>query len=430
LGILQVAPDQSARLVGDLPIMALPIQQEAVTWFARLGLLNIGDLKSLPPSSLAGRLEGLVAEGSVSDVLELLQGHDNGILVPHHPEETPREELFWEDPLEASEPLLFVLKGLAGRLSARLEGRGQATRALRLTLHYGRSIAALASVDGQPAPRFKSLSFKLATPLFHADDLERVMRLRLQRQELLAPTVGLSLQASAITEAQHSQMTLSEAAPWRCGLSTDTRAMTVLLAELSSDVGAESVGRLITLDSHLPEKSCLLHPISADALSTNDLTKAVEPAGTVRVELEMNAGDRTPPVRELDDALPYVHQHAPREETAAPQLPRLPTRLFRPAMAIHAPIRKNELWVIGERAYVVNDIHFDQRLESVEWWQSGGVFRDYFRVWLVQAGAPAANPQWVRGPSRQKQSNDVSGLEALVYRDRDRGKSYLQALFD
>ena len=53
-----------------------------------------------------------------------------------------------------------------------------------------------------------------------------------------------------------------------------------------------------------------------------------------------------------------------------------------------------------------------------------------FSIALVQASARPAHLQWGRGGSRQKPSNDVSGLEALVYRDRERGKSYLHALFD
>ncbi|MEY4547661.1 MAG: hypothetical protein RL685_3856 [Pseudomonadota bacterium] len=402
-GILQVSEAQAARYVGELPIIALPIQREAVTWFTRLGLLSINDLKHLPPASLAARLATQVTEASIGDVLELLQGRDTGILVPHHPEESPREELFWEDPLEASEALIFVLKGLAGRLSARLDGRGQAARELLLTLHYDRSIAALTTPAGQVTPHSKTLSFKLATPLFHADDLERVMRLRLQRQQLLAPTLGLSLQASAVTEAHHSQMALSETAAWRCGISTDARSLTVLLAELSGDIGAESVGRLITQESHLLEKSCRLQPISA----------------------EPESADRT--VFEAMHTDPFL------ASSAELSLPQLPTRLLRPALEIHAPIRKSELWVIGEQAFVVCDVHFEQRLEGIEWWSHNRVFRDYFRVWLERVSARIASTSW-RAPNGEhgpnKRQADISGLEALVYRDRERGKSYLHALFD
>jgi protein ImuB len=435
MGTLHVSAGQAERRVSELPIMALPVQQEAVTWFARLGLLNIEDIRKLPSTSLAARLEGQVLEGSLGDVLELLQGRDNGILVPHHPEDAPREELFWEDPLEASEPLLFILKGLAARLSARLEGRGQAAHELLLTLYYDRSIAALAAdpTGGRrltskeaPATHAKSLSFKLATPLFHADDLERVMRLRLQRQELLAPVVGLSLQASAVTEAHHSQMNLSETAAWRCGVSTDARALTVLLAELSAEIGAESIGRISSQDSHLLEKSSCLQPVS-----TAELMRSAVSSSTA---VSLSTAVLEPDPRSLQ---PFHRQHLSAPENISPEpdelcLPQLPTRLIQPAIEIHAPIRKSELWVIGERAYVVQDVRFEQRLESVEWWECTRVFRDYFRVWLVCASSRFASPVAHRssgGPSPHP-SRDVSGLEVLVYRDRERGKSYLQALFD
>jgi protein ImuB len=427
-GILQVSERQSTRFVGDLPIIALPIQMEAVTWFARLGLLNIADLKNLPPSSLAARLEGQVAEGSVGDVLELLQGRDTGILTAHQPEEAPREELFWEDPVTGSEALLFVLKGLAARLSARLDGRGQAARELLLTLHYDRSIAALTTPEGHTAPPTKTLSFKLATPLFHADDLERVMRLRLQRQKLLAPTLGLSLQASAVTGAHHCQMDLSETAAWRCGISTDARALTVLLAELSGDIGAESVGRLITQDSHLLEKSSRLQPISADEPAETNVAIA-ERARYTAAAYELSAAEATAEEKDLLSEPTDFFSMSADELT----LPQLPTRLLHPAIEIHAPIRKDELWVIGEQAFIVRDIRFEQRLEGIEWWDHNRVFRDYFRVWIERAGARIASTHWHaarRGHGASQLQGDISGLEALVYRDRERGKSYLHALYD
>lgn len=422
LGTLHVTAARAARLVDELPIIALPIQPEAVTWFAKLGLLCIGDLKKLPSSAFAARLEGQVTDGSVGDVLELLQGRDSGILAPHHPEEAPLEELFWEDPLTASESLLFVLKGLVGRLSARLEGRGQAARELLLTVHYDRSIAALSTPEGQAPSHSRSLTFKLATPLFHADDLERVMRLRLQRQELRAPAVGLSLRASAITEAHPSQMTLSETAAWSCGISTDARALTVLLAELSADIGAESVGRLITQDSHLPEKSCALRVISTAELEARPQAEKSTCAATSEPELE--SGSQSSELQHLLDLTGTFS-----EGRSGLCLPQLPTRLLHPAIEIHAPIRKNELWIIGESAYVVHDVRFEQRLESIEWWESDRVFRDYFRVWLLQASTRAAKPllHLARGTSRP---DGPCGLDALVYRDRERGKSYLHALFD
>jgi len=396
-GLLLVDAEDTEHAVNQLPILALPIQREAASWFSRLGLLSIQDLRGLPASALAARLEDRVLDVPLGTILDLIQGRDSGVLVPHQPEELPCEELLWEDPLENVEPLLFVLKGLSGRLSARLEGRGQAAQELRLTIHHDRSIAALASSAGET-----SLSFKLASPLFHAEDLERVLRPRLQKQTLIAPTLGLSLQATSVTEARFCQLglLLGESCRRSGEMATDPRSLAVLVAELTADIGSESVGVLALQDSHLPEKNSALLPFCSAQIS------------------------------------------ASRQETAraaAPlfELPRVPTRLFEPPIEVHAPIRKSELWVIHACAFIVSKIQFEQRLEGVEWWAQNRIFRDYFRVWLAEV--PSGG---LARPHGTQPYFGGSGLEALVYRDRapnqrfdqlpflDRGRTYLQALYD
>lgn len=402
-GILLIDAEVTEHAVSQLPIMALPIHREAASWFSRLGLLSLQDLRGLPTSALAARLEDRVLEVPLGTILDLIQGRDDGVLVPYQPEELPCEELFWEDPLENVEPLLFVLKGLSGRLSARLEGRGQAAQELRLTLHYDRSIAALACLQGPPvapvlpatpAPgpvnaREKSLSFRLASPLFHAEDLERVLRPRLQKQTLIAPTLGLSLQATSVTEARFCQLGLmgksgSAGSEWSCPMATDPRTLAVLVAELTADVGSDSVGVLALQDSHLPEKSSALLPFCSELSGDRTKTPAVAPSAV-----------------------------DPSTAEALLELPRVPTRLFEPPIEVHAPIRKSELWVIFERAFTISKIHFEQRLEGVEWWNQNRIFRDYFRVWLAEV------------PSKP----GGSGLEALVYRDRERQGAQLSALY-
>ncbi|HEU4581617.1 MAG TPA: DNA polymerase Y family protein [Polyangiaceae bacterium] len=460
-GILLVDTESTDHAVSQLPIIALPIHREAVSWFSRLGLLSIQDLRALPLSALAARLEDRVLDVPLKTILDLIQGRDTGVLVPHQPEEVPCEELFWEDPLENVEPLLFVLKGLSGRLSARLEGRGQAAQELRLTIHYDRSIAAHAiaahaitassnaassnaassnaassnaassnaassiavpahvggSLASHSSVRAKSLSFKLASPLFHAEDLERVLRPRLQKQTLIAPTLGLSLQATSVTEARCCQLGLGKSGKWSgnaCEMAPDPRTLAVLVAELTADIGAESVGVLALLDSHLPEKSSTLLPFGSAQVS------ASSPPAAARWQ----------------------------ESAALLELPRVPTRLFEPPIEVHAPIRKSELWVIHERAFIVSRIQFEQRLEGVEWWARNKIFRDYFRVWLAEVPSsrlPYSQRQPWRARAHEAQPGS-SGLEALVYRDRlyrdheqstllgqlpgVTGKSYVQGLYD
>ncbi len=468
-GVFIADTAHTLRDVGNLPIMALPIDREAVTWFSRLGLLNIDDLRKLPQSALAARLErqcsrerGPRERGprerasscEISAVLDLIQGHDTGVLIPYHPEEMPCEESCWDEPLESIEPLLFVLKGLSGRLSARLEGRGQAAQALLLTVHYDRSIAALRKASaslklnagnvnagnvnagnvnagnvnagndcdpGESVQPMEKLPFRLASPLVHAEDFERIVRSRLQRLTLLAPAIGLGLQATSVTEARHWQLDLQADVGLSSALASDPRAMAVLVAELAADIGDTAVGVLVAHDSHLMEKNSDLVPIQ----------KALH--------REVPCRQETPATPQADDVLlgPKMGNvslgkakgleigmvgQGTRLEPLLEGRPvsRLPTRLLASPIELKAPIQKNELWVLQERAYVVGSIQFDQRLEAVEWWGSARIFRDYFRIWLAA----------VEGRQMARDSPLKHGLEALVYLDREDGKSYIQALYD
>jgi protein ImuB len=440
LGILLANASHTARLVGDLPIFALPIERECVTWFSRLGLLSIDDLRKLPQSALAGRLavttrtapEKTTLGGSGGGtVLDLIQGRDDGVLVPYHPDEMPFEELRWDEPLESVEPLLFVLKGLAARLSARLEGRGQAVQDLLLTIHYDRSIAALRSGSDAGAGRLadpsgttlalvpralaappgtqdaaaeqtftKQIPFRFASPLVHADDLERVVRSRLQRQTLLAPAVALSLQATSVTDARHWQLDLQADLGLAAGMSSDPRSIAVLVAELAADVGDDAVGVLVMNDSHLLEKNSALVPMSV--LPMKKSRNVSRHPGMRRAASSLEA--------EL-----AIHFVAASESESGSDALRLPTRLLATPIALKTRMKKNELWVIQEQAFVIGSIHFEQRLEGVEWWDSVRVFRDYFRVWLTALNG---------------RSNAGGGMEVLAYVDRENGRSYVQALYD
>ena len=72
-----------------------------------------------------------------------------------------------------------MLQRLVSRIAARLEGRGEATRALELVLRGDKGIARLRGVE--PDTR---LRVELPAPLSHADDLLRALRARLESAEL------------------------------------------------------------------------------------------------------------------------------------------------------------------------------------------------------------------------------------------------------
>ncbi len=409
-GIFLVDAADTRREAGALPIRALPIGDEAVTWFSRLGLLSLDHLRELPQSALAARLgqalETRALETRAAEILDLIQGQDDSVLIAHHPEEMPWEELTWDEPLDNVEPLLFVLKGLSGRLGARLEGRGQAAQEVLLTIQYDRATAALRSNERDRVQLCREVPFKFASPLDHADDLERVVRSRLQRELLDCPATGLRLQVTSITEARRWQIGLPTDAGLNSGLSTDPRSVAVLVAELSADIGGDAVGLLEATDSHLMEKSSGFVPIQSPKTAARPLQGSRRSS-----EKKMTSGVRS-------DAVVGGAVVSNAGFSGAMAAVRLPTRLV-PPIELKVPLEKNELWVLGQRAFVIESIEFDQRLEAVEWWAHAPVDRDYFRVWL----AAVAGRSMSRDATRD-------GLEVLVYVDRRNGKRYMQALYD
>ena len=448
-GICLVDDRRVGPLSGLLPIAALPISSDTVSWFSRLGLLNLDDLRRLPRSTLASRLAASRAEGpGVERLLELIQGRDDGVLVAHVPEELPFEEQSWDYPLENIEPLLFVSKGLSARLGSRLEGRGQAARELSLTIRYDRASVdllnrhdlpsgrdlpnrndlpnrrepqpALGSAPSAaprrtrpgnvsparsslaPLARSREILIRLASPLTHGEDLERIVRARLQKETLPAPASSLRLQVTAITEARQWQLGLKADTGLGSSLSEDPRTMTVLMAELSADIGVEAVGLLETLDSHLLEKSTSFVPIRS----------AKPPALEAAPRFGASAGSRSLPSGEHSS--------------------KLPTRLVTP-LEIDAPLEPEAVIVIEQRAFVIESVAFEQRLEAVEWWAPAPVSRDYFRLWLqlLSQSSPSRGVQRQSTLSRNLSvAGHREGLEVLVYLNRDDGKKYIQALYD
>lgn len=461
-GVLCVAAVDVAARSGLLPIRALqfaddsPLADDVVAWCARLGLLTLDDLRKLPAAALAARIEARGFERT----LDLIRGRDDGVLDAHLPEELPFEEQSWDYPLENVEPLLFVLKGLAARLGSRLEGRGQAARELLLSVRYDkgsvalreregaglqervglRGVSALAG-HGQPLagkaearfPESLQIQFRLASPLAHPDDLERIVRSRLQRETLFAPACGMRLQVTAITDAQQWQQSLNIDGGLRATLSADPRALAVLVAELSGDIGSNAVGRLETQDSHLLEKSSQFVPIHRELMARGrpnprELMARGRPDSRV-FSRAANAADRgaagegaelrslgAPQMRAGSATAPVFDSGPSPGET----IHRLPTRLLSP-IEFNAPLKEKELVVLERRAFVIQSIQFEERLEAVEWWAPSPVSRDYFRLWLAASPvASRAASQTVRG----------DGVEVLVYLNRDDGRKYVQALYD
>jgi protein ImuB len=127
--IAVVAPGASARALAPLPLEALGLAPDVAARLAGLGVRDAGALARLPAGTLAHRFgaAGVLAA-------RLARGEDDSPFAAFVPETLPEEALELEAPAETAEPLLFGLKRLADRVSARLAGRGLGATRLRVVL--------------------------------------------------------------------------------------------------------------------------------------------------------------------------------------------------------------------------------------------------------------------------------------------------------
>ncbi|HET9953452.1 MAG TPA: DNA polymerase Y family protein [Polyangiaceae bacterium] len=409
-GFIVVPSAHTARSLAPLPLKALNLtgaglNEEVEGWLIRLGVLNVGELLALPRAALATRLGK-----SADSVLTLAQGVDATPLTPYAPPRTISEQAQFEEALTITEPLLFVLRGLCARVSARLAGRGEAAFRLALELQHDPGIARFRNTQ-----REVRLPMTLPKPIWNARELYRLLATKLERYELAAPCVGIRLEASELVGAMPRQLELG------FGGSHDAVSalaeLPLVIAELAADVGEDRVGVLRAVDAHRPELTSELRPAFADNADSTQVSKSrSRRADTTRGPIRSNVASKP---RHSTGLHSGSAPHA--EALPSPQVASLPvkhgetaepvhrvTRLLKEPVPLHTALRTGATLVLGHRMYTIESLRFAQRLHAVEWW-SQSISRDYVRVVL-------------------KGSDGV--LEGLVYVDRDNGKRYFQGVAD
>lgn len=330
--VIASSRDRERHLFSALPIHALPVSARAHTFFRRVGLVTVGDLVALPRAQVAARLG---ADRDARVVLDLLELRDDTPLAAWTPARVVAESQAFEDGVEGSEALAFVLRGMTSRLGQRLSARGEAAGKLVLSLGLDRSIVRHARGEG--APTSVEISVALPVPLADPEALLRTLMPPLERTELVAPVLVLRLVAEDVARARRDQLDLSR------GRGIDPNRLKHLAAELAAELGEGRAGFFRILDAHRPE-----------ARSRIELD-----GGAVRAALSREEGARE---SDAGDAL-------------------VPTRLL-PEPAPIEPFVVGARLVVHGRAHRVERVVPLARLEGVEWWIAP-VTRDYVRVSLV-----------------------------------------------
>ncbi len=335
-----------------LPIEALGLEDEdgsLVVWMKDLGLRTCGDLQKLPRRSLGTRLGA-----RTKDVMQLLSGEDRAPLDAWRPPEVPEERTELEWGASSVESLTFVARVLCDRLASRLEGRAMAAARIGLVLVLDRALV------GDGASPSLAIEVTLPVPIVRAADLFAVVRTRLERVDLPAPVLAVTLRALELSSARARALDLLAAEP------KADRALPPLVAELTADLGPTSVGTLALADNWSPDERTRLVPFGA-----------AKPAGIPA------AGAADIPSSLVTPAIE-------------------PSRLVHASRPLSRPLHSFEgMALLG-------------RLEAVEWWRQFVPRRDFCAAWdgiglawvevrsateraSSESREPAEKECWVRG---------------------------------
>lgn len=332
-------------LLDQAPVWLLGPGREHWEALQGMGLRQLSDLRRLPRAGLARRFGA-----------DLLDDLDRALGTRPDPRRwlsAPerfccRLELAMR--ADRSEQLLHAAQVLLAQLVAWLQARQSRVRAFTLVLHHEARHRADAA-----APAVTELRIELAEPAVDPAHLQLLLRERLARLQLPAPTLELHLHCQDCVQQPAPN---AELFPTR---HSEQAGLLRLLERLRARLGDDQVLRLQTVADHRPERASRTVPALAAGLPL---------AGGAAPGPELSAWPLTRPVWLLPQAQPLVDRQA------------LPWLEGRPLQLLVGP----------------------ERIET-GWWDGGLATRDYFiaqaedgsLVWIYRARLPAADeaePLW------------------------------------
>jgi protein ImuB len=311
-----------------------------------MGLRQVGDLLGLPRAGLARRFgETLLAE---IDAAIGQRADPREPIVPARMFESGLELFARAD---STEQVLHGASILLARLVAWLAAQHAFVRRFRLLMHHETRWQ-----QGDRTPQATSLEIALAEPSRDRAHLLVLLRERLARLQLPAPTLELALQAEDIVKraAPNGELFATR--------QSEGEGLTRLIERLQARLGAGQVQRLAALEDHRPERASRLQ--GADALA-----RSARFVNGGRCGAQRGAGEATPTAA-VASARPVWLQPVPEplaERNARPLLD------GRPLGLLSGP----------------------ERIES-GWWDQALAERDYFiaeaadgaLVWIYRARLP------------------------------------------
>ena len=175
IDVTVVAPGEEKLYLRALPLSVLPLTAAQSLLLSRFGHRTLGDFIALPRTKLPARLgkDGLRLH-------RLAAGEDDSPLQPTTPPVEIRESIDLDEPEHNLEPLLFLLRGLADRMMARLKAMSLACGDFTVELL-------------QKPQGVQRVEVKVATPTREVATLTELLRLALSAHPPELAVRGLSV---------------------------------------------------------------------------------------------------------------------------------------------------------------------------------------------------------------------------------------------
>ena len=248
-----VRPEETMDALAKLPIDVLRLEPRTTSYFHRLGVSTLGDLRGLPRQSLTARADNA---NLLARVRALLDGEDDTPIARFLPATVLEERAELEWGIEQHEALFFVLRPLCDRLSARLEGRCVLASRLEVVLALDKGLCQ------EGAAQEIRVSLPLASPLHKSSEIFQVLRTRFEREPPLhAPALAVTLRAPDLAPSNARTRALFEPE------SRAEIALPKLVAELAALLGDGTVGRLTVVDDWRLDHRSVLVPFGSPVRS-------------------------------------------------------------------------------------------------------------------------------------------------------------------